>query len=381
MALAVVLLVGAGLFIGSFARLMRVDTGIDYHNVLTLNVGLSVRGGDFKEALQRGGPYVKQLLDAVSQVPGVETAASVSGGLPLTGSWSRTSVEMPGKGELKGDDDSIDLRTVSPDYLKLLRIPLLRGRYLTTDDREGSQQVVVINQAAARKYWPDQDALGQIVTINSTERTVVGIVGDIRHLGPEQPVRQEAYVPASQNPQIGAVLVMRTPGDPLAVLPAVKAAIWSVNPEQRLTGDTLTLEGYMDRLIAQRRFNMALLALFGLLGLVIAAVGIYGVMAYIVAQRTNEIGVRMALGATPGNVVGMVLKRATMLMAAGLAIGGVGAWYLSAGVKTFLFEIEPNDARIFVAALALLATAGILASAVPARRAATVDPLEALRHE
>ena len=178
---------------------------------------------------------------------------------------------------------------------------------------------------------------------------------------------------------------MRTTGDPMKVLPAVKAAIWSVNREQRLTSETVTLEGYMDRLIAQRRFNMALLALFGGLGLVIAAVGIYGVMAYIVAQRTNEIGVRMALGATRRNIVGMVLKRATVLMGLGLIVGGLAAWYLTVtprlGLKTYLFETKPTDVWIFAAALATLALAGLVASAIPARRAASVDPLIALRHE
>jgi putative ABC transport system permease protein len=188
-------------------------------------------------------------------------------------------------------------------------------------------------------------------------------------------------MPLGQNETVGSTLVLRTAGNPLAVLPAVKAAIWSVNDQQRLTGDVVTLEGYMDRLIAQRRFNMALLALFGALGLVIAAVGIYGVMAYVVAQRTNEIGVRMALGATPGAVVGMVLGRASLLMLLGLAIGGAGAWYLSAGVRAFLFEVEPTSAGVFAAAIAILAATGLLASAIPARRAARVDPLVALRHE
>ena len=144
--------------------------------------------------------------------------------------------------------------------------------------------------------------------MNQKDWTVVGIVGNIHHLGPEIAPRQECYIPVVQDKTYGATLAIRTTGDPMLVLPAVKAAIWSVNPEQRLTGDTVTLERYLDRLIAQRRFNMAVLALFGVLGLVIAAVGIYGVMAYVVAQRTNEIGVRMALGATRGNVVSMVLS-------------------------------------------------------------------------
>jgi putative ABC transport system permease protein len=217
--------------------------------------------------------------------------------------------------------------------------------------------------------------------MNDKERTVVGIVGNIHHLGPEIAPRQECYVPFAQDQQYGVQLVVRTAGDPMLTLPAVKSAIWSVNREQRLTGDTVTLERYMDRLIAQRRFNMAVLALFGVLGLVIAAVGIYGVMAYVVAQRTNEIGVRMALGATRGNVVSMVMRRAGALMVAGLAIGGAGAWWLSATVKTFLFAVQPNDPWIFASALAVLASAGLLATALPARRAATVDPLTALRAE
>jgi putative ABC transport system permease protein len=176
-------------------------------------------------------------------------------------------------------------------------------------------------------------------------------------------------------------LALRTTGDPMAVLPAVKAAIWSVNKEQRITGEVFTLEQHMDRLIAQRRFNMTLLASFGVLGLVIAAVGIYGVMAYVVAQRTGEIGVRMALGATRGHVVAMVLRRSGLLMLVGLALGGAIAWYAGAGVKAFLFQTEPTDVRILLGALVTLAVAGLSASAIPARRAASVDPLVALRHE
>jgi predicted permease len=382
-ALAVILLVGAGLFTGSFVRLMRVDPGFDYHNVIALNVGLRLLPGqkfddDFRK---RGAEYMRQVVEVVARVPGVQMVGSVNGGLPLTGSWSRTNIELPGRGKLEGEGDDIDRRTVTAGYLEMLRIPLLRGRYLSADDRAGSTPVLVINQAAAQRYWPGQEALGQRVTLNKTERIVVGVVGNIHHLGPEIAPRQECYVPAAQDAQFGSTLAIRTAGDPMAVLPAVKAAIWTVNREQRFFGDTFTLERYLDRLIAQRRFNMAVLALFGVLGLVIAAVGIYGVMAYVVAQRTNEIGVRMALGATRGHVVTMVLRRAGGLMLLGLAIGGLGAWYLSAGIKSFLFEVQPNDVAIFAGALAVLAAAGLLASALPARRAASVDPLVALRSE
>jgi len=383
-ALAVVLLVGAGLFTGSFVRLMRVDPGFDYHNVIALNVGLPfLPGTKFDDDFaNRSQAYAQRVLDTVARVPGVETAGEVSGGLPLTGSWSRTDIELPGRGGTKATaGDDIDRRSVSPGYLQLLRIPLRKGRYLTADDRAGAPPAAIVNEAAAQKYWPGQEPLGQHFTMNKQDWTIVGVVGNIHHLGPESEPRQECYVPLAQEKQYGVSLVVRTAGDPMAVLPAVKAAIWAVNREQRLTGDTVTLERYMDRLIAQRRFNMAVLALFGVLGLVIAAVGIYGVMAYVVAQRTNEIGVRMALGATRANVVSMVLRRAAVLMAAGLAIGGAGAWSLGATVKTFLFGVQPTDPLIFTGALAVLAAAGLLASALPARRAATVDPLVALRAE
>ena len=382
-ALAVVLLVGAGLFIGSFVTLMRVDPGFDYRNVITFSIGLRLTPGQKFDAdyAARSAAYAQQVLDAVRRVPGAQMVAAASGGLPLTGSWSRTSIELPGRGELKGEGDDIDRRSVTPEYLQLLRIPLLKGRYLGPDDRAGTPRVVVVNEAAAQKYWPGREPLGQHMTMDQSDLTVVGVVGNIHHLGPEIAARQECYVPLAQDRQFGVSLVVRTAADPMRVVPAVKAAIWSVNPEQRLTGDTVTLEKYMDRLIAQRRFNMAVLALFGLLGLVIAAVGIYGVMAYVVAQRINEIGVRMALGATRGNVVAMVLRRASALMALGLSIGAVVAWSLSATVKTFLFGVEPTDVRIFVGALAMLASAGLGASALPARRAASVDPLVALRGE
>ena len=384
-ALAVVLLVGAGLFIGSFVKLMRIDPGFDYRNVLLVNVGVRLTPGvpmreAFQEAEKQGRPYALQLLEAVRTVPAVVAASAVSGGVPLTGSWSRNRIELPGKG-LVGSDDSLDRRIVTPEYLQTLGIPLIRGRYLSAEDREGSPKVVVINETAARKYWSDVDALGQTFKMNSQDYTVVGIVGDIRHLGLETKPRQESYAPLAQNTVIGVTLVLRTRGDALDALPAVKSAIWSVNKEQRIGGDVFTLEQYMDRLIAQRRFNMTLLTLFGVLGLVIAVVGIYGVMAYIVAQRTNEIGVRMALGATRGHVVAIVLRRAGMMMAVGLALGGVIAWYASAAVRVFLFETEPNDVATMAAALAVLTAAGVLASAVPARRAASVDPLIALRHE
>jgi predicted permease len=311
----------------------------------------------------------------------VESVGAVSGGLPLSGGRVSLPVSLPGRPPLTGGDAEMDTRTVTPNYFAILRIPRIRGRLLSADDREGGPQVVVVNETAARKYWPGADALGQVIRLQDTERTVVGVVGDIRHQGPEVAASQEAYVPLAQEPIISATLVMRTAGDPGAYLPAVKAAIWSVNRNQILYTDRTTLDAYMDGLISQRRFNMALLTLFGVLGLVISAVGIYGVMAYIVSQRTREIGVRMALGATRKRVVIMVLGNAGGLVAAGLAIGGIAAWYLSAAARTFLFQLDAQDPRAFAAAVLCLAAAALVATALPARRAAGVDPMVALRAE
>jgi predicted permease len=308
-------------------------------------------------------------------------AEAASGGTPLGGGWSRTAITVAG---VKHEgDNSVDRRAITSQYLQLLRIPLKRGRYFADSDREGSPLVMIVNETAARKYWPDQDPLGQRATFNNLERTVVGVVGDIRHLGPEEPARPEVYAPFFQERNAGANLVIRTDVDALAALPAVKAAIWSVNREQRLTSETPTLELQMERLIAQRRFNMALLTGFGLLGLVIAAVGIYGVMSYIVAQPTSEIGVRMALGATRPAVIRMVLSRAVVLLGAGLLLGVMVAWPASRlmAVGTFLFQIEATSGIVYGAAISILALTGLAASAIPAHRAASVSPLTALRSE
>ena len=386
-ALTVPLLVGAGLFIASFAKLVSIDPGFDHRNVLVTDVWIRTSAQlPYEQARLQGASYVRQVMEGVRALPGVEGVGGVSGGLPFTGSWSRSIVTLPGRGELSGtgtkwDDDSMDRRTVTEDYLNILRIPLRRGRSFSAVDRADSEQVILINEAAARKYWPGEDAIGKRITLEKVERTVIGIVGDIRHLGPETPPRQEAYIPLAQAHVTGMTLAIRTTGDPVQLLPAVKQVIWRINPEQRIFTETPTLERHMERLIARRRFNMALLGLLGLLALVIASAGIYGVMAYLVAQRTGEIGVRMALGATPGNIVRMVLGRATTLTAIGLAIGTGAAWYLSAGVKAFLFAIDSSDARIFALSVAVLAFAALVASFVPARRAARVDPVVALRQE
>ena len=381
-AIACVLLVGAGLFTRSFLRLLSVDPGFDSHSVLALPLArLQPQSPSTNGSPSSARQFAAQVLEAVRSLPDVEAAGTVSGGLPLTGQWSRQSVTLPGRGELAGDEDDVDVRQVSIDYLRVLRVPLLAGRHFTEADGETTMPVVMVNEAAARKYWPGQPALGQRITLDDRERLVVGVVGNIHHLGPETPVRQEAYIPASQARGSSSTLVVRTRRPPLEVLPAVRTAIRSVDRTARFSSDVVTLDGYLDRLLAQRRFTMALTALLGILALFIATAGVYGVMAYSVAQRVPEIGVRMALGATPRGVLGMVAWNAAVLVAVGLAVGGACAWFLAASVRAFLFEVKSDDPLAFVGALLALGMAALVAGIVPARRASAIDPLAALRHE
>lgn len=374
-ALAVVLLVGSGLFLASFARVTSVDLGLDVHNVLTVRVRPLVGEREYQAALQRNGQLLENVLERVRAIPGVQVASLLGGGLPLRGDLRTADFQIPGR-SLPSDTD-IDLNQISPEYFQALRVPLRRGRAFTEADRQSSQPVVILNEAAVRKYFANEDAIGKVVRLQGT-RTVVGVVGNIRHDGPENDWRTAAFVPIAQSRVVGATLVVRTAPDLQRIVPGVKAAVWSEFPELPLP-DVSTLERYFDRLIAQRRFNMLLLGLFGLLGILIAGIGIYGVMAYAVTQRTQEIGIRMALGAEPATILWSVLARTSLYITLGLATGGMAAWILARFVESFLFQIEPHDPTVYIGVCAALTMTGVVAAFLPARRAAHVDPLVALR--
>jgi putative ABC transport system permease protein len=378
-ALAVVLLVGSGLFLASFARVARVNLGIDPTNVLTVRVRPLVGplAMTWEEAQQRNRGRLRNILERVRTMPGVEVAAWVSNGVPLRGDLRTMDFAIPGRMLPRGED--LDCNEISPEYFRALKVPLLKGRFFADDDRAGSEPVVIINEAAARKYFPGEDPLGQTVNFLGSRR-IVGVVGNIRHDGPETDWRRQGFVPLEQSQAVGATLVLRLSRGASEVLPAVKAAIWSDFPALALP-DIQTLSQYLNTLIAQRRFNMLLLSVFGLLGVVIACVGIYGVMAYVVVLRTQEIGIRMALGAMPGAILRSVLGRAAVYLAGGLAIGLAAAWVLSALVSGFLFQVQPHDPWIYAAVAASLVATGVVAAFIPARRAARVDPLVALRLE
>ena len=378
-ALAVVLLVGAALFMGSFRTLMRIDPGFNPENVLTAALQPRVDDSVAGERPPNAGPQFEDIVTRLAAIPGVVHASAISGGMPMGGSMSVTGIGVPGR-ELDPRDRDISIRNVTHDYHEAAGIPLLDGRLFEATDRGGSQEVVIINELAAKRLFPGERAVGQAVDLDGDRATVVGVVGDVYQSNLETEPRTEVYVPTGQGRARFAELVIRTSGPPLDLVPAVRSTVLSVLPDVPLR-NVRTMEQILGRQVAQRRLNMLLLGLFGLLGLVISAVGIYGVMAYLVAQRTREIGVRMALGATQASVVRMVLTRASLLVATGLVIGGVGAWSLSETARTFLFRMDPSDPRAYAAALGVLVAAALAASAIPARRAASVSPVVALRAE
>jgi len=372
-AIAVVLLVGAALFVGSFVAVMRIDPGFDPRNVLTVLV--TPRWEPGMNDIDATQAYL-QIVDQLEKTPGVVHASVISGGMPLSGAMTITTLEVPGR-KVDGGN-SVSGRKVSANYHRTLGIPLKGGRFFESSDGRGGPKVVMLNESAAKKYFPADDPVGRPVRLDDVEHTVVGIVGDVHQTSLETAPRAEIYEPLPQTRAGSGELLIRTNGDPYQLLPAVKAALHQALPDVPLRG-VRTMEELISRRTAQRRLNMLLLGLFGLLGLVIAAVGIYGVMAYVVSQRTREIGVRMALGATRGNVVRMVMWNASLTVALGLTIGGAGAWYLSAAARTFLFRLDATDPRAFAAATVTLAAVASIASLIPARRAASIDPMVALR--
>jgi len=366
--LAVVLLVGAALFIGSFVALMRIDPGFETTHVLTAQI--SPRVASVSAPADRSAALA-EVVDRVGALPGVEHAALLLGQLPLTDGIRSTSFPLP-----DGTIASVSIKSVSPAYHAALRIPLRRGRFFTAADRAGAPPVIILNESATATYLSGVDPIGR--TFNGA--TIVGVVGDVRQNGVERDAIPEMYSPLAQGRVAGAELLVRTSGDPYDSLRAIRAAVFAVLPEVPLRNVT-TIEEMFSRRMAQRRLNMLLLGLFGLLGLTIAGAGVYGLMAFVVAQKTREIGVRMALGASRGRVVGTVVVHALTLVIAGVALGSSIAWYLSESARAFLFGILPTDPRAFAAAAIALLAAASVATIVPAWRAASVDPVSALRAE
>ena len=384
-ALAMILLAGAGLMLRSMVHVLDVPSGLSPDNVLTMR--LSLFGTEFtgREANQRIVSTFQHSLERISSLPGVKAAGVVSQ-LPLGGDFDMYGVHVKDQPESNPEDAPGAFRYgVTPGYIEALGIPLRRGRTLTAQDDEKSQPVVLINELLASRIWPGQDAVGKQVRLGGPERpwrTVVGMVGDVRHEGLDAPQRLQIYVPEAQwyDPDSEMILAIRTNGNPSAIAPSVRQAIWLVNRNVRIT-DIATMDQVIGVSLAQRRFPLMMLGLFAIAALMLAALGLYGVMAYSVAQRTTEIGVRIALGAQPRKVLRLVLGQGSLLVVLGIAIGAGGALALRSLLSSFLFQVKATDPSTLILSALVLSIVALLACLIPARRATKVDPLVALRYE
>jgi putative ABC transport system permease protein len=377
-ALAVVLLVGAALFIGSFISVMRLDFGFQGDRVFTAQIFREIQPGQDPRSMDLG-PAFEDIITRLQHTPGIVEASAAAPGIPLRVNMHIDGLTVPGK--VLDGDTSVSLKSVSPGYHRALKIPLRRGRLFEATDQANSALVTILSEAAARVFFQNEDPVGRTVLVDGgRERTVVGVVGNARQGSIEINPHPEVYLPMTQSSNPSGYLVIRTSGNPDDVLPDVRAVVSAVLPHDPLRY-IASMQELIARQTATRRLNMVMLSLFGALGLAISTIGVFGVLAHLVTQRTREIGVRMALGATRGQIIQMVLRNAMALVLAGIAVGGAAGWYLSTVAKQFLFGLDPHDARPFVLSAAALVLAAVLASYLPARRAASVDPTVALRSE
>ena len=373
-ALAVMLVIAAGLVTKSFARLSAVDLGFRPQNALvaTFSIGSGHQG---EERLA----YLESVLDAVRAVPGVQAAGTIRD-LPLLGNGEGNRPRVPGRSDALGEPPAVQIHHVSADFFKAIGTPLVSGRSVSLSDRVGTPWVTVVNEEAARRLWPGEDAVGKTLLLGSTEVRVVGVVGDIRQRGIAEPVDPAMYLHLHQNFRNRISLVVRVTGDPATYAGLVRQAIWSNDKQQTITGVT-TLDDVLGRVTARPRLLAWLLSVFGAIGLSLGVLGIFGVLAYAVNQRRQEIGVRVALGASAHSVVRLIVGRGMLLAGAGLALGLGGAAILAGSMRAVLFDIEPLDAWTFAQVSVVLLGAALLASWFPARRALAIDPVSALRYD
>ena len=384
MAMAMVLLIGAGLLLRSFGRLLDVKPGFTTENLLTMQVGLPNAG--YREPQKRVA-FVQQLEASLKGAPEV-SAVGVVTRLPLMSALNNvtTFLTIEGRDVPVSERPEIDFRRASTGYFQAMGIPLLSGRLVTEQDIANNTGAVLINDAMAKRFWPGEDPVGKrISTATSTGhqtqwQTIVGVVGSVRHLGLDIEPRPEIYYHTNTGPPFGPVVVIRTTSDPKRLISIARAKVREIDRDVPIS-NVNTMEELVAQSVAQRRFGMFLLGAFAVLALVLAAIGIYGVVSYSVTQRTQEIGVRMALGANAVDVLKMVLRNGMSLALIGVGLGLAGAFALTRLMARLLFEVTPTDVTTFALVSVALTAVALLACYLPARRAMNVDPLEALRDE
>jgi putative ABC transport system permease protein len=372
--LSLVLLVGAGLLVKSFARLMEVNAGFDPDHLLTFNLALPSSADRVRQLA-----FYQQVVQRLQALPGVQAVGAVSR-LPLSGGNSSRSFNVPGVEK----DYSADIRVSTPDYFSAMRIPLLKGRSFSESDLESSLNLAVVNDALARTVFPGQDPIGkQITHFGPDDLTlqIIGVVGNVRHVGLNADPHAEIYQLLGQAQWPSMFVAIRSAtSDPTSVTSAAQNVIWSVNKDVPLA-NVRTMQDVIANSVQRRKFSMLLLSIFAAVAMLLAAIGLYGVMSYSVAQRAHEIGIRMALGARRPDVLVLVVKQGMALALMGIAAGAVLSLAMTRLISGMLFGITATDPLTFAGVAALLGTVALLANYLPARRASKVDPMVALRYE
>jgi predicted permease len=381
-ALSLILLISAGLLIRSFLRVQQVEPGFVARNVLSLR--LSVAGTAYAEESRRLSFY-QQIWERVRRLPGVE---SVGGGtiLPLSGSISWGGITIEGYNPASGQSViQADGRIASVGYFETMKIPLISGRFFTEQDKADSMEVAIIDEKMARQYWPDSDPIGKRLKWGDADsdapwQTIVGVVGNVKQYALDTDSRVAFYSPHQQNLSSAMYMVARTTADPISLAAAVTKEARDLDPNVPVF-DIKSMEQLLSESLARRRFAMLALGLFAAVAMVLAVIGIYGVMSYAVAQRTREIGIRMAMGARTGDVLRLIVAQGMSLAGIGVALGLAGAVALTRVMASLLFGVSATDPVTFTVIALLLAGVALLACYIPARRATKVDPMIALRYE
>jgi len=380
LSLALILLIGAGLLIKSFYRVLSIDPGFSTDHILTMN--LSLTDSRYPQVNQKRAFYL-DVLRRVEALPGVRSAAFVDS-LPLSPYLDKLFIVQrlaTESGATSHQGMAMSGLTVTPAYFSTLGIRVLKGRTFTDADDEQAPKVAVINEALALHLWPGENPLGKKLPGLLDKFTVVGVVADTRHEGLNADVESEVYFPLLQQKRIfGTQLAVRTAADPVGMVSAVRTQIAAIDPEAPIYNVT-TLEQTLSDSVSPRRFNMLMVGIFAGIALALATVGIYGVMAFSVTQRTREIGIRMALGADRRDVLKLMARQALGVTVTGVALGLGGAWCLSRFLSSFLYGVQPTDRATFASVAMALIAVSLLACYIPARRATKVDPMEALRYE
>jgi putative ABC transport system permease protein len=376
-ALTLVLLAGAGLLLRSLVEMQRVDLGFNPERLLTMRV--SLLDSKYSERRQVAGFY-QQLLALVARLPGVQSVAVTSNPplIKLSDNW--TSFFLEGQPADPGRAPSAKYATVSPDFFRTMEIPLRAGRVFNERDTSDTTQVAVVNEYLARRHFPNTDPLGKRLLVGRSTREIVGVVGNVRHESPEGEEAEKLYVPHAQNPRTTLLLLARTTAEPESLAAAIQQTVWRQDPDAAVS-NVATMETTLGEAIARPRFNASLFGLFAAVALSLAAIGLFGLMSYTVAQSVREIGIRMALGAQARDVLKLVVGQGLALTIAGLVLGLIGALGVTRLMKNLLYGVTASDPLTFICVSLLLVFIALLACYIPARRATKVDPMIALRNE